>query len=279
MSRIAIVTDSTSDLPFEVKEKWGISTVPLYVQVDNRNFKDGEELSFHQFYELLESGVIPVTSSPPPSEFIRVYQRLADRVDHIISIHITGKGSATIQSAALAARLVKGAEVTVYDSGGVSMGIGFLAIEAARSAIQGLGVKEILSRLDRLKERIHTFAAIPTLKYLQKSGRVTRGQTLLGSLLSIKPVLEIKDGVVEVVDRMRTFPKALARLIDLAYEAVGRKPVVMAVMHADAREEAEKLAAKLRDKLDIKELNIGEVGPALASHGGPGMIGIIFYGT
>jgi len=273
----AIVTDSTADLSDQSRREYGISVVPLYVQVGESTFKDGEDLSLERFYKLLEGEVMPTTSAPPPSEFAQIYQKLARKAQEIISIHISAKASATCQAAALAAQSLEKVKVTVYDSGGVSMGIGFLAIEASRAAMQGLSTKEILAKLDSLKRRLHTYVAIPTLKYLQKSGRVTKGQALLGSLLSIKPVLEIKDGVVQIVDRLRTFPKALSRLIDMAHETAGRKPTIMAVMHANAREEAEKFAARLRDNLNISELRIGEVGPALAAHGGPGMIGIVFY--
>lgn len=168
-------------------------------------------------------------------------------------------------------------DVSVYDSKAFSMGIGFIAIEAAKSAMQGLSKEQIISRLDSLRDRIYTYVAIPTLKYLQKSGRVRQGQAILASLLSIKPVLEIRDGMVKVVDHVRTYGGALGRVLELAHKTAGNVPTVVAVMHANARAEAEKFANLVRKRLNVKEMFIGEVGPILAVHGGPGLIGIVLY--
>jgi DegV family protein with EDD domain len=225
----------------------------------------------------MDGPVMPTTSSPYPSDFVDVYGRLSKRVRDIISIHITADGSATCQVAAMAAQLVPQADVTVYDSKGVSMGIGFLAIEAAKAAVQGLSKEEIIARLDSIRSRMHTYVAIPTLKYLQRSGRVRRGQAILASILSIKPVLEIKDGMVKVVDHVRTFSAAVNRILDLASSAAGNVPSVVAVMHANARSQAEGLAERVRARLNVKDVVVGEAGPALAVHGGPGMIGIVLY--
>jgi len=277
MKQVEIVTDSAASLTEEMREKNQISVVPLWVQIGNQAFKEGVDLTPDRFYASLDGPYMPTTSSPPPNEFIQVYRTLAAKARDIISIHVTSDGSATCQVAAMAAESVPEANVIVYDSKGVSMGIGFLALEAARAAMQGLKRDEIVARLDSLRSRIHTFVAVPTLKYLAKSGRVRQGQAVLASLLSIKPVLEIKDGVVKVVDHVRTFSKAVSRIVDLASNAAGGLPAVVAVMHANAKSDAEVLAQRLRERLNVIEMMIGEAGAALAVHGGPGMIGIVLY--
>jgi len=275
MSKVAIVIDSAASLSKEMKKKYQISVVPIWIQFGDESYKEGVDLTCEEFYRRLTGDTVPTTSSPPPNDFIQVYKRLAKKAKDIISIHITSQGSSTYQVASLAAETVKEANVVVYDSKTVSMGTGLLAVEAAKAAMQGLSKQQILARLDSLRDRLRVFVAIRTLKYLRKSGRVRKGQAILASILSIKPVLEIKDGVVKVVDHVRTFSRALGRLLDLAFEAVGNVPTIVAVMHANAREEAEKFAEKIRQKLNVSQLIIGEAGASLAVHGGPGMIGVI----
>jgi DegV family protein with EDD domain len=277
MKQVEIVTDSAASLTEEMREKNQISVVPLWVQIGDQAFKEGVDLTPEKFYASLDGPHMPTTSTPPPNEFIQLYRNLARKAREIISIHVTADGSATCQVAAMAAESVPEADVTVYDSKGVSMGIGFLAMEAAKAAMQGLRKEEIIGKLDSLRSRMHTFVAIPSLKYLQRSGRVRQGQAILASLLSIKPVLEVKDGVIKVVDHVRTFSKAVARILDLASSAAGNLPAVVAVMHANARAEAESLAERVKLRLNVKEIVIGEAGAALAVHGGPGMIGIVLY--
>ena len=275
--RVEIVTDSASSITEAMGAEHGISIVPISVQIGDRSYKDGVDLTPDIFYSSLDGPDMPMTSSPTPRDFIQVYRKLAERARKIISVHITSDGSATCQVAALAAKSVPEVEVTVYDSKGVSMGVGFLAIEAAKAAMQGLRKEEILEKLDALRERMHTFVAIPTLKYLQRSGRVRQGQAILASLLSIKPVLEVKDGAVRVAAHVRTFSAAVAKMLDLASSAAGNLPTVVAVMHANAKAQADAVAELVKKRLNVKELIIGEAGPALAVHGGPGMVGIVFY--
>ena len=215
MSTIRVVTDSASSLTNEMAEQYDISVVPIWIQIGEKSFRDGIDLSIEEFYSSLDGKVIPKTSSPPINEFISVYQRLVKKAKEIISVHITSDGSATCQVASLASQSLEKGNVTVYDSKAVSMGVGFLAIEAAKAARQGLNIEEILARLDAIRNNLRTYVAIPTLKYLEKSGRVRKGQAILASLLSIKPIVEIKDGMLKVTDKVRTFSKALAKILDL----------------------------------------------------------------
>jgi DegV family protein with EDD domain len=275
--QVSIVSDSASSIPEDLRSRYGISTVPIWIQIGDESLKEGVELSIGDFYKRLDGPHMPSTSAPPPSEFVRVYRQLAQKAKDIISIHLMSAGSATCSVASLAAQSVPEANVTVYDSGTVSMGVGFLALEAARCALKGLKKEEILARLDSLKPRISAFAAIPTLKYLRRSGRVSRGKAALASLLSIKPVLEIKDGVISAVEQVRTFPRALARVLELAYGVAGKRLAVVAVIHANAPDAAKEFADRVKKRLNVKEMVVGEAGPALAVHGGPGLIGIVLY--
>lgn len=277
MKNLAVVTDSASGLTPGMKQENSITVVPIWVQIGDAAYRDGVDLSAKEFYEKLDGPTMPTTSSPPPNEFLQVYRLLSKTVKEIISIHVTADGSATCQAAAVAAEAVPEVDVTVYDSKAASMGVGFLAMEAAKAAAAGLNKEEILARLDSLRSRIYMFGAIPTLKYLRRSGRVRKGQAALASLLSIKPVIEIKGGMVKIVDHVRTFSRALSRVADLAAEAVGSLPAVVSVVHANALEEAENFSALIKQRINVKELHISEIGPALAIHGGPGMIGIVLY--
>ncbi|MGB9867593.1 MAG: DegV family protein [Bacillota bacterium] len=275
---IRVVTDSAASLSKEVQEKEGISVIPIYIQVGPQTYREGQDISAQEFYQKLDSSEeVPTTSGPPPGEFAALYRKIAQSARQILSIHVTGAASATCHSARLAAQAVPEAQVTVYDSRSVSMGTGFLAIEAARAARQGLSVEEIVQKLDAIRSKLRVFAAIPTLKYLRRSGRVTQGQAILASLLSIKPVIEIVNGQVELVDKVRSYSRALERVVELAVKAAGRMPVHVAVMHANCLDEARRFAETVKQRLNVKQLLIGEVGAALAVHGGPGMIGIVFY--
>lgn len=276
MEKVKVVTDSASGLPKDLEKQYEITVVPIPICVGEESFKENRDLTAKEFYAKLGGSIMPKTSSPSPGDFIQAYRRLARISREIISIHVTGKGSGTCQSANVAAESVsEEVNVRVYDSNTVSMGTGFLSIEAARAALEGLNIAEIVERLDGIKDKIKAFVAIPTLKYLQKSGRIGRGEAVFGSLLSIKPVIEVKDGLLEVVDKVRSYPRALEKVMEFAVEAVSGLPSRVAVMHADRYEEAAKIARRLKERMNISQLIISEVGASLAVHGGPGMIGVI----
>ena len=273
---VAIVTDSSSSLPLELAREYGIHVVPINVQFGAETFKDGVELSHDEFYLRLEAGGVAKTSQPSPGDFIDVYSRLAGEVDHIISIHVTAKASGTVQSATLAASVIGGTSIDVVDSETTSMALGFIAILAAEAARLGRSAEEVLRVIEAAKKRVYAFAALPTLAYLQRSGKVGVGQALIAAVLSVKPILTMKDGLLQVIDRVRTYPKALARMVELCEQAVGSKPVRLAIVYGKTREEGLRLAESIRHRFRLKhEPIVTEIGPALASHGGPGILGII----
>ena len=278
MKDIAIVTDGAASVPAEVLQKYDIASVPLWIQLGEKSYKQDVDIDNAGFYGLLEGDAMPTTSSPAPTDFIETYKRLAKKAKHIISVHIDGQSSATCQVARIASQAVKDlVKVHVYDSKAVTMGIGFLALEAARAAKEGLKADEIICKLDSIRKRIRTFVAVPTLKYLAKSGRVRKGQAILASILSIKPILEIGDGEIGVAEHVRSFTKAVTRTLELAQRSVGNLPSMVAIMHTNAPELAQAFAEKVRAKINVKELLIGEAGPILGVHSGPGVVGIVLY--
>jgi len=271
---IAIVTDSAASLPQELVKKYGVTVVPIQIQFEDEAYRDGVDITREEFYEKLDGRVMPSTSQPAPSDFINVYEKLLERVRTIISIHITSEGSGTCQVANIAKARFPGADIEVFDSKSASMGIGFLAMEAAEAVLSGKTKEEILRLLTELRPRIVSYAVIDSIRYLLKSGRVRAGQALIASLLSVKPLISIRQGVVEVVDRVRTHRAALDRLVELTLAAAGDNPRSrLAVVHGNVLEEANKLRDRLRPLVGCKEILVTDIGAALAIHGGPGIIG------
>lgn len=275
MRDVVVVTDTSSSIDAATADSLGISLVPINIQFGSQTFRDGVDIDLDEFYRRLDGGELATTSQPSPGDFLSVYKRLAGTTRAIISVHVTGKASGTIQSARLAQESLPEVDIQIVDSGQTSMGLGFMAMEAARATLAGMRKDEILRIIEDARSRVNVFAALPTLKYLARSGRIGAGQALLASALSIKPILTMRDGLLEAVERVRTYPRALTRMADMAVEAASNGPVKVAVLHTRARQEAVVMLDRLRDRLNLSgEPMVMDMGVALASHGGPGMIGV-----
>lgn len=273
---IAIVTDSSASLPQELVDKYGATVIPIHLQFGDESYRDGIDITREEFYGRLSGQVMPSTSQPAPSDFINVYERLLSRFRTIISIHVSGEGSGTCQVANIAKARFPDADIEVFDSKSASMGIGFLVLEAAEAVLRGKTKEEILRMLTELRPRIISYAMIDSIRHLLKSGRVRAGQALIASLLSVKPLVSIRQGVVEVVDRVRTKRAALERLIQLAVESAGNSPKSrLAIVHGNVLDEANKLKDRLKPLVSCEEIIVTDIGPALAIHGGPGIIGVV----
>ncbi len=278
MREVAVVTDTSSSIPRALAQSMGISLVPISIQFGNQTYRDGVDIDLDEFYRRQELGEIASTSQPSPGDFLETYQQVARWARTIISIHVTGKASGTVQSANLARASLPDVDIRVVDSGFTSMGLGFMAMDAARAALAGAGRDQIMELIDDMRGRISVFAALPTLRYLARSGRVGRGQALLASALSIKPILTMKDGVLEAVDRVRTYPRALRRMAALASDAAGDGQVSLAVLYTRTRDQAGRFALEIRDHFNLEsEPQVVDMGVALATHGGPGMIGVATF--
>jgi DegV family protein with EDD domain len=291
-NQIHLVTDSTCDLLPSFARRRGINIVPLSVVFGSTVYKDGIDLLPDEFYQMLEGGeIFPSTSPPGRGEFLETYRRLVATGD-VISIHISSKQSLTSENAAeavadganefaqlrLEADGVGIPEVRVIDSKSNSVGLGMLVVFASRMAERGLGLDEIIRRLEDIRDRLEFLFLVDTLEFLRKGGRIGQAQALIGTLLGIKPILGQVDGEVVPVDKVRGGRKAQPRLMEIMRERVdASRPVFAAVAHASAPKWGGRLKDLLVDTFDIVELLEGEIGPVVGAHAGPGTVGCIVF--
>jgi fatty acid kinase fatty acid binding subunit len=270
---IRIVTDSTCDLPYEVTQAQRISVVPLVINADGRSYRDGVDISRQEFYERLPHfKSSPTTSAPGIGVFRESYDRLAaEGAREILSIHIASSLSAVVNSARLAAHEVTAAKVTVLDSGQLSLGTGFLALTAARAAAEGATMDELLAQLANQARRTHVIAALDSVEYLHRSGRVSGFQSGLAALLQIKPLITMNDGRAGS-ERVRTRARAVRRVVELT-AALGPLEQ-LALVHTNAPREAEALAAKALHLMPSGQpLLAVNVTSVIGAHIGPGAVG------
>ncbi len=275
---VGVVTDSSSDLPAELVAQWGIEIVPLTIRFGDEELVDREELSTDEFWaRCARSPVLPSTAAPSPGRFEQAYRALAERgATSIVVVTISGALSATMQSAELAARSVEGLDVRVVDSRTVTLGLGTIALAAAELAADGAEVDTVEARARELVGRTRVFGALDTLENLKKGGRIGNAKALLATALSIKPIIEVADGVVEQHGKQRTRTKALAFLVDKVASFQGRIEH-LAVMHA-AADDVDQFVAQLRPHAPA-EIVVGQIGPVIGAHAGPRTIGVAFQVT
>jgi len=269
---IRIVTDSTCDLPAELIDRYGIHVVPLYINIGDRGYLDGVEITREEFYTNLPTyKVQPTTAAPPPEKYQAVYETLAGQgATEILSIHISQALSAVVDTARLAAREFKSIPVTVFDSQQLSLGTGFLVETAARLAQAGRSMSEILSALDDQIRRSYVFAALDTLKFLRRSGRLNGVASGLGSLLQLKPIMKMYAGKPDA-ERVRTHKRATHRVVDLLREKGPLERV--AIVHTHAPTYVEELRQQAAHLLPAGEILSMDITPVIGAHIGPGAAG------
>jgi DegV family protein with EDD domain len=268
----AVVTDSTADLPDEWRERYEIEVVPLKVLFGEETFRDGVDMNNEEFFRRLTASTkLPTTSAPSPGEFAELYSRLAQDHDGCISIHIGAQLSATAEAARVGAQSAEGFRVNVIDSGTVTMPMAFLCQMAAECAT----LEEATAAVEQRVPKCRVLALLDTLRYIEMGGRVSRAQAMIGTMLDLKPLLLVAGGEqVKAVDRVRTRSRAIPRMIEFLKADL---PVEhAAVMHAQAPEEAERIAADLRRELPDLELPIGQIGSVLGTHTGPKALGLVY---
>jgi len=272
---VRIVTDSTCDLPQDLIQKWGISVVPLYINLDRNSYLDGVELSRQEFYEKLPALKTPATTSVPGiGAFVKVYESLvAEGASSIVSIHVSSKLSNVANVAKLAAQAFNPVPIIVVDGGQLSLGTGLLVLEAAQAAARGCDASEITAIVKEKTTRTYAYAVLDTLEYLRRSGRVSLLTSSLGSLLKIKPMLTMHDGEIGQ-DKVRTWKGAMDRLLELAKSLGSLEQLALVHTHAAGR------VAELREQIinifpDEKINLIEEVTPIIGVHLGPGAVGFI----
>jgi DegV family protein with EDD domain len=270
---VRIVTDSACDLPEAVCEQLGIEVVPLSIRFGEREYVDRKELSTDAFWRELESAsTLPETAAPSVGAFEETFRKLSDEgADGIVCINLSAKMSATMQSAQVAAKALDGeTPIEIIDSMSASMGIGNLALIAARRAANGATIEEIVREVEGARARQHVYAAVDTLEYLRKGGRIGGAQAMLGSMLSIKPVIVVKDGAVEQGGKVRTRSKALQFLID---QIPAGKVEMISVLHANAPD-IDDFLKMLEPVVPDAEVVVGVIGPVVGVHTGPRIMGI-----
>lgn len=279
MSVVKIVTDSTADLPKELAAKYGITVVPLKVIFnDDEPLRDGVDIDTEQFYRRqVEKKEYSRTSQPTPAEFSKVYQELSLYGDSIISIHLSSGLSGTCQSAQMAKEMLPGADIEVIDSKMASMGHGLIALEAARAAAEGKSKDEILGIVKHMIEGAMLYFIVDTLEYLARGGRIGKAQALLGNILSIKPVLYLKDGIVHPLEKIRCRAKAIERLSQIIEEKVGKHRVKCSLVHGMDPDGMKQLYQKIVPLLNCDEPVCSTLGAVIGTHTGPGVLGVIVF--
>ena len=269
---IKIVTDSTCDLPAPVVAEHGITVIPLYINFGDQGYLDGVEISRQEFYERMPAYDPPPTTATPGAEMFRqVYERLAtEGATQILSLHISKSLSATVDVARVAARETDVVPVTVLDARQLSLGTGYQAVTAAQAAAAGRSMEEILAILDEQISRTHVFAALDTLEYLRRSGRMSRIVAALGNFLQIKPLLHMHEGD-PVAERVRTQKSATRRLISILEELAPLEKV--ALVHTNAPQRAEALRKKVQHLLPQGDVPSVDVTPVLGANIGPKAVG------
>ena len=283
MSKIRVVTDSTSDIPISLRGELGIKVVPLKVHFGKETYLDGVTITPSTFYEkLVSTEQLPTTSQPAPLDFTQMYESIREEEGEdveIISIHIAGVLSGTYQTANIAARMVEDkVKVHVVDSKMASYVFGQLVVAVARAAREGKSIEECLDLARRMKERTQVLFVVDTLAYLQKGGRIGKASAFLGSLLNVKPILTLdENGTVSPFEKLRGKKKAINHIIEASKNYAGQGPVVMSVIHSASEEEAVALGEKIRQEFNVQELVVTELGPVIGTYTGPGLVGIVVY--
>jgi DegV family protein with EDD domain len=272
---VAVVTDSTAALPASLVA--GLTVVPLTVVIDGVEAQEGVGVAPGAVAEALAAGKPVSTSRPTPAAFAGEYERLLGAGhDAVLSVHLSAKLSGTWESAALAAKDFAG-RVEVIDSGGAGMGLGFPAVAAASAASAGLELADVRAAAMSAIERTTTLFYVDTLEFMRRGGRIGAASAAAGTALSVKPILGMLDGAVVPLEKVRTSSRAIARVVERAFEAVGPHPVDVVVQHAAAPERADALASALSSRLDVRERYVGEIGAVLAAHSGPGLVCAVLH--
>jgi DegV family protein with EDD domain len=280
MSKIAVVTDSTTYLPDDLLKKYNISIAPQVLIWGEDTYKDGVDIQSQEFFTRLKTAkVMPTTSQVSIPSFQEIFENLVRQDYEVIALLVSTKLSGTNQSATQARELMEkaGEKIHIVDSQSVAMALGFQAMAVARAIEDGANLKDAIALAERSHEYTGVFFAVDTLEFLHRGGRIGGAQRFLGTMLNMKPILAIQDGRVEGIERIRTKSKAQTRVLELVTEKIdGRTPVRLATLHANAEEEAKALLDRAASELNPVETVFTEVSPTVGTHAGPGTVGLAF---
>jgi len=275
VAKISIVTDSTADLQEDIVRRYGITVVPLKVFFGQEVYLDGVEITPDEFFRRQVAGEISSTSQPSPAEFVEYYRPLAEAGDEIISIHISSLMSGTVQSANLAKTMLDYPALEVVDSGVVSVILGTMVLNLARAAEAGKSKSELMAMIEKMQRQTQVYFMVDTLEYLQRGGRIGKAQAFLGTLLNVKPILTLKDGLVHPHEKVRGRSKALSRLISIMEERFGKGSRLQCwITHGNFPEGLEEVKKGMQESFDCREILVGRLGPVVGTHTGPGLVGV-----
>ena len=276
---LRIITDGAADLPAGWGEEFDIQIIPINIHFGEETYLQYVEMDLDAFYDKVStSSVFPKTSQPSPHQFMEFYKTIAQEGDTILSIHVTSKLSGTYASAVSAAEELKGKyHIVPFDSGGGSVGIAFMCRAARLMDRAGKSVEEIVTHLESVREKVEIILTLDNLEYARRSGRVGALSAALASLLNVKPIARLENGLLSMVDKVRTRKAVLERVLQMGKEAFGDRPVYLAVVHARDPQSAENLMVEAKKQFNCKDAVQSDLSVSLAINLGPGTVGLVLY--
>lgn len=271
--QVTVVTDSTADIPESITQELGIPVVPLRINFGQESFRDGIDLTTDQFIEKLKSAqVLPTTSQPTASEFAAAFQDAIDEDRDVVCVTIAARLSGTFQAATTAAEQVSPDRITVIDSCATTMQLGWPVIAGARIAAEGAERERVVTAVNEAISRANLFCVLKTLDYVYKGGRIGKASQIFGSALNIKPIISFRDGVVVPLERVRTWKKALRRIVQLVQDEGELSDII--VLYIDNREDADAILAEMQESHPDANVILGRAGAVISTHAGPGAVAI-----
>jgi len=276
---LRIVLDSTGDLPGDWQEQYDIDIIPINIIHNGKTYLQGIDISYEDFYQLVENeGVVPSTSQPTPYQFKAFYRKIADRGDDVLSIHVTEKLSGTMASAKAAAKeLIGEFAIHPFDSASGTLVMGMMAKEARMMDRAGKTLHEIVKRLEEIRSNHRLIFTLDTLKYASMSGRIRHLQAALASLLKVKPIIELRNGMLEMGEKVRSRAKSIELLLNKMEKEFGNQRLIVGVAYARDKEAGTKLMKEVINRFNCAEVILGEISISLAAHFGPGTLGFTAY--
>ena len=278
MAKIQLVTDSTSGIPTKFLKKFKIESVPINIIWDGQTFADGIDLQREEFFERMRTSYhVPSTAAPSPRAFGDAFDRMGEKGESILAILMSRELSSTIQTAEIAAKHRTEKDIHIWDSGSISMGLGFQVLLAARAIAKGADLVDVMDLLRQTRQRTGVLLTVESLDYLRRGGRLSRSQYLMANAIGYRPILEVRGGPMTASDRGRSQRAVWARMIDLVEErSGGERPLRLAVGYTDNIEEGQAFAKQIERELKPEELIFFPVSQANSVHGGSGTLGLSY---
>lgn len=278
MSKVAVVTDSTASIPDDLVKKYSICVAPQVLIWGEEIFEDGVDIQPEEFYiRLTQAETMPTTSQVTPKSFHKIFGNLLEDGWEILAILVSTPLSGTVASALQVKQTMPDALIEIVDSTNVSLGLGFQVLAAARAAAEGASLSECKEIAEKAREHAGVIFAVDTLEFLHRGGRIGGASRFLGTALKLKPILEIQEGRIEAVGRVRTRKKSITSMMDMVEERInGREPLHLGIVHANALEDAERLLSESKEKFDAVEYLLSDISPVLGTHVGPGTVGLAY---